>query len=360
MLFCCCSIDKWFFLLLFFRMVRASIWSCVVRNAQSVEEGLSLIDKETSTDEVVLPCAPTDEEKYSFLETHRTWIVGYGIVSCVPLCAGMWLFAFADVDFEFFTVPALLITLYLATSYFGVSVWGKDYDMVEHRRIVQHAKLTKFKPTVDVYLPCCGEPIAVLHNTYEHVSKLDYEKTLLTVYVLDDSGRAMVQELAAMYGYRYMCRDDRPHLKKAGNLRYAFSRTQGDVILILDADFCPRSDLLQEMVPHMTDAEVAIVQSPQFFRWRKEQSWVEQAAGSSQEVFYRSSISECDLSFCTNNVCVLVFTSLYCCLFQRMTGSSRLTARCMMLQFAWAHQQYTDVLLWSYSAALQRLAIVKI
>ncbi|CAN0312789.1 unnamed protein product, partial [Hapterophycus canaliculatus] len=31
-----------------------------------------------------------------------------------------------------------------------------------------------------------------------------------------------------------------PELKKAGNLRYAFARTSGQVLVIFDADFCPR------------------------------------------------------------------------------------------------------------------------
>lgn len=35
-------------------------------------------------------------------------------------------------------------------------------------------------------------------------------------------------------------RDNRPEMKKAGNLRYAFARTSGEAVVIFDADFCPR------------------------------------------------------------------------------------------------------------------------
>lgn len=77
-------------------------------------------------------------------------------------------------------------------------------------------------------------------------------------------------------------------MKKAGNLRYAFARTSGDFIIILDADFCPRADFLDETIPYMMDESIAIVQTPQFFRYREEQTWIERGAGMTQELFYRT------------------------------------------------------------------------
>lgn len=82
-------------------------------------------------------------------------------------------------------------------------------------------------------------------------------------------------------------RTDRPLLKKAGNLRYAFARTSGEGIAIFDADFCPRPDFLKDTVPYLYNTNVGIVQTPQYFRYKKEQTWVEQGAGVTQEFFYR-------------------------------------------------------------------------
>lgn len=82
-------------------------------------------------------------------------------------------------------------------------------------------------------------------------------------------------------------RPNRPELKKAGNLRYTFSKTDGDYVFILDADFCPRADFLRETLPYFLDRTIGIVQTPQFFRYRSEQTWVERGAGVSQEFFYR-------------------------------------------------------------------------
>lgn len=84
-----------------------------------------------------------------------------------------------------------------------------------------------------------------------------------------------------------MRRGNRPELKKAGNLRYAFARTSGEAIAIFDADFCPRPDFLRETIPYLADPSIGILQTPQFFRRRVEQTWVEQGAGTSQESFYR-------------------------------------------------------------------------
>jgi len=63
----------------------------------------------------------------------------------------------------------------------------------------------------------------------------------------------------------------------------------GEFILLLDADFAPRHDFLNEVLPYM-DAypDLGIVQTPQFFRVTNDQSWVERGAGANQELFYRS------------------------------------------------------------------------
>lgn len=84
-----------------------------------------------------------------------------------------------------------------------------------------------------------------------------------------------------------MRRTNRPELRKAGNIRHAFAHSSGEAVVIFDADFCPRPEFLRETIPYLMDPSVGIVQSPQCFRWCKEQTWVEKGAGTSQEFFYR-------------------------------------------------------------------------
>ena len=123
-------------------------------------------------------------------------------------------------------------------------------------------------PNVDVFLPVCGEPLDVLRNTWAHVAYMrQYYRGLVTPYVLDDAGDQAVAAMAAEFGFVYNSRPNRGWFKKAGNLRYGFQLSSGEYILILDADFAPRRDLLNELLPYMEhDRRIAIVQSPQFFR----------------------------------------------------------------------------------------------
>ena len=98
----------------------------------------------------------------------------------------------------------------------------------------------------------------------------------------------MVQSLAKRFDFNYVCRPNRPELKKSGNLRYAFAQTSGDFFAVFDADFCPRPDFFAETMPYLlADNKRAILQTPQFFRSLGTQVWIEQGAGAFQEYTYR-------------------------------------------------------------------------
>jgi cellulose synthase/poly-beta-1,6-N-acetylglucosamine synthase-like glycosyltransferase len=237
---------------------------------------------------LVFPTGPTDEEKLKYISTNRIPLYVFGVFSFLTLSAGMWLFAVSSPIFSWYGVFVGFLNIYLIISYF-VGIVGRDWDYAAHQeRVALFPIDADTAPTVDVYLPCCSEPLEILENTYRHVLRLDWPAHKLKVYVLDDGDQAAVRALAARYGFEYMVRDDRPRLRKAGNLRWAFSRTEGDFFAIFDADFCPRPDFLKELVvEHMADDKTAIVQSPQYFRVTDDQTWVEQGAGATQELFYR-------------------------------------------------------------------------
>jgi cellulose synthase/poly-beta-1,6-N-acetylglucosamine synthase-like glycosyltransferase len=178
------------------------------------------------------------------------------------------------------------IEIYLLI-FFVIGYVGKDFNLKEHNTLLEeHSYPSDKLPLVDIYLPCCHEPLEILENTYKHVQKLTYGN--FKVWVLDDGGLDTVKRLAESYGFNYITRDNKPHLKKAGNLRYAFTKTEGDFFVIFDADFCPRTDFIENTVVYMNKfKDIAIVQSPQFFRPCAEQTWVEQGGSATQELFYR-------------------------------------------------------------------------
>ncbi len=146
-------------------------------------------------------------------------------------------------------------------------------------------------PSVDIFLPTAGEDVNVLANTWDGVVSIAGRyKGKVTAYVLDDGDRTEVKKLAREYKFRYEVRPNRGQHKKAGNLRHGFAISKGDFIAIFDADFKPRADFLSELIPYMDhDPRLGIVQTPQYFDVHQGQNWLERAAGSVQELFYRFS-----------------------------------------------------------------------
>jgi cellulose synthase (UDP-forming) len=81
----------------------------------------------------------------------------------------------------------------------------------------------KQKPSVDVYVPVCGEPMWVVERAIESASKLEWDG-LLSVYVLDEKNSDAVRSRAEQLGIQYLSRaaEGLPQTNaKAGNLNYA-------------------------------------------------------------------------------------------------------------------------------------------
>ena len=71
--------------------------------------------------------------------------------------------------------------------------FGPEFDLAEHRKLVESWRPYRY-PTVDVFLPTCGEPVELLRNSWTHVAAMRAAYPgRLTPLVLDDSGRARAQ-----------------------------------------------------------------------------------------------------------------------------------------------------------------------
>ncbi len=241
----------------------------------------------------MLPSPPNEREKLAYIHQNKWLIYSWGLVSFAGLLIGMSLFT-AISPFTYGFAPIVALTgIYLGLSYF-IGLLGRPWNQNRHEIRKNYWKwrhLFKDKPEplpqIDVYLPSCGEPIEVLNNTFYWTRQLIWEEGKLHVYVLDDSGRREVAQLSDKYEFNYIARPERGVMKKAGNIRHAFTRTTGDFILILDADFAPRPDMLTEMMPYFDDEKCAIVQSPQYFSIEDGMTWVMKGAAYIQELFYR-------------------------------------------------------------------------
>ncbi|HEY4463263.1 MAG TPA: glycosyltransferase family 2 protein [Streptosporangiaceae bacterium] len=236
----------------------------------------------------VLPVPPDDREKYSYVRRHN-WILTVCTVLTFPPLVYSQIRMFQDSPWFLFYAPFMALgTLCFLLSLIADGV-GRGFDLPEHRKIVANW-LPMWYPSADVFLPTCGEPIELLRNTWTYVAALrSGYNGKLTPYVLDDAARPEVKKLARQFGFAYATRPDRGWYKKSGNLRYGFEISDGEFILLLDADFAPRSDLLDETLPYFDRfPDVGIVQTPQYFHVVDQQTWVERGAGAIQELFYRS------------------------------------------------------------------------
>lgn len=235
-----------------------------------------------------LPRPPSIPQKLLYLEQRKALFYGWGLFSFLALLAGMAAFSMHHQYVWAYWLYAAVVAVYLGASYW-IGIFGRPFDYYRHVSVaINNAVYMLDRGTsVDVYLPSCGEPLEILENTYRYVRQLDWPEGKLHVYVLDDSGRKEVKLLADRYEFEYISRPNRGELKKAGNIRYAFPQTHGDFILILDADFCPRPNMIREMIGYFWDDNVGIVQTPQFFEVKDGQTWIEKGAGYVQELFYR-------------------------------------------------------------------------
>jgi len=235
---------------------------------------------------IILPQAPNDFQKYLYIKQNKVVFYTWAIVSSIMLFTGMYFFIWVHPALALYSVFITFSLLYLSVSYL-IGLKGDTFDLARHQDITARFKTQAEKFSVDIFLPICGEPFEVVKNTWEHVKQLQWPANL-NIHVLDDGWNDQAKALAEEMGLNYIRRNDRPLLKKAGNVRNAFKQTNGDFIVIFDADFCPRPDFLYETLPYMAwEPKIAIVQTPQYFEVKKEQNWIEKGAGFVQELFYR-------------------------------------------------------------------------
>jgi len=139
-----------------------------------------------------------------------------------------------------------------------------------HRRDVpRFAGELPVLPRVTVQLPLYNE-VYVVERLLDSVAALDYPQDALEIQVLDDStdetfeiARRVVERYRQRgYDIRHLRRNDRAGFK-AGALQEGLAAAQGEFLVIFDADFVPRPDILRKSLPHFADPSVGMVQA----RW---------------------------------------------------------------------------------------------
>jgi cellulose synthase/poly-beta-1,6-N-acetylglucosamine synthase-like glycosyltransferase len=239
--------------------------------------------------------APENLDKYLYIRRTPTGLVrvvyGFGIVAWLLVIYGFRNAIAFDPFYRYFVGPILFfLTAYYLSSY-ALNMCYRRFNLGAHFALLRRYWVGRFaEPSLDIFLPICGEDISILRKTWDYVSRLNYANK--HVYVLDDSRENCDdhQRMAVQYGFTYLARPNTGEMKKAGNLKYGFEHTTGEFIAIFDADFAPHPDFVHELLPYMNDEKVAVVQSPQYFEATQRvhrRSFLEYGAAYVQEDFYR-------------------------------------------------------------------------
>ncbi len=138
-------------------------------------------------------------------------------------------------------------------------------------------------PSVDVMIPSYNESPELLEITLRAARMMRYPDEKLRVHLLDDGGtaekinsadpasreralerRKVLQALCERLGVNYITRA-RNERAKAGNVNNGLEHTDGELIVILDADHVPTTDFLDHTVPwFVRHDDVFLVQTPHF------------------------------------------------------------------------------------------------
>jgi cellulose synthase (UDP-forming) len=120
--------------------------------------------------------------------------------------------------------------------------------------------------TVDVFITTYNEPIDLVMRTARAAKAIRHPHE---TWILDDGNRPDMRAAAEAEGLGVITRGkdwvDRPRHAKAGNLNNALLATQGEFLLILDADQVPDPAILDRTLGYFKDERMALVQTPQWF-----------------------------------------------------------------------------------------------
>ncbi|MCH8858238.1 MAG: glycosyltransferase [Proteobacteria bacterium] len=137
---------------------------------------------------------------------------------------------------------------------------------------VPHTNPPSHWPKVSIHVPCCNEPPALVRETLNALSRLDYPDFEVVVVDNNTKNRTVSEAIAAhcrALGPRFRFLH-LPHCPgyKAGALNRALDATATDasVIAVVDSDYVVEPHWLKSAIPFFAAPEVGLVQAPQDYR----------------------------------------------------------------------------------------------
>lgn len=164
-------------------------------------------------------------------------------------------------DAWWIAVPLVVAETYslIDVMLFGMTVW--------QLKIRKGAPAPPHDATVDVLITTYNEDLDMVMTTALAAQRIRHPHS---TWILDDGARPELKALAQEHGLGYVTRSEDwtanvPRHAKAGNLNNALMVTDGEFLLILDADQIPEPDILEKTLGYFNNRRVALVQTPQYF-----------------------------------------------------------------------------------------------
>lgn len=118
---------------------------------------------------------------------------------------------------------------------------------------------------IDLFITTYSEDPELVRLGLMAAKRVTYsEPAEIKVHCLDDGRRPAMQKVAEECGVNYIARSTNEGYK-AGNLRNALELTDGDFVVICDADTRLFPEFLERTMGYFRDSHVAWVQTPQWF-----------------------------------------------------------------------------------------------
>lgn len=194
----------------------------------------------------------------------------------------------------FFTIPldssislVFGVILYVA-EFIGLFVYGFFIYLFSNKLTKESAPNNtdneNFEPSVAAFICTYNENIKLVIATALAVKALKYPNK--KIYICDDGHRDELREMADRYNLGYLSREGNEHAK-AGNINYALSQTSSDLILLLDADFIVKKNIIYEAINYFQNPKVALIQYPQTFYNKDPFQLLRKSFYNEQELFMR-------------------------------------------------------------------------
>ncbi len=155
----------------------------------------------------------------------------------------------------FFAAELICLLLFITATF---TVWRLRYKPAEGLPL-------NHPSSVDIFVTACGEPFPVVQRTLKAVAGIEWPGPR-NVYVLDDGGSEEIAAEAVSHGFVYRSRwrsDTPPDGSKAGNLNFGLANSDGELVLVLDADQVAEPIILRALAGYMRFTDVGFIQSRQ-------------------------------------------------------------------------------------------------